>query len=257
MHFVFYFTKITQKNLKILSIGLNNEGVKFVITFHRVTGVTNVRSISAGLRHAMCVTRDGNVYGWGAGNKGQLGTGEKLTKQFSPVKIESISTATDIHCGQYFTLVKTASGEVFGFGDNKYRQLTEDSDSTVVLAPLMVSGVHSSDHISCGWTHFLLHSPDRGNVNVRGRDNYHQHGGAGHGDPVVSGAVSALAGSEHCLCVMRDGRLLTWGWNEHANCGQMPGDHECVTAPTQVPGLTNVTRAFAGSAHCFAITDNV
>ena len=168
-------------------------------------------------------------------------------KQFSPRKLSYFAGATDTYCGQHYTIVKTNTGQVYGCGDNKFHQLSQQETSQL-LEPVILSGVKTSDSVSCGWTHLVTESD--GCVHVRGRNNYDQQGGADTG-PVISGVRSAVAGSEHCLCLMTTGALVTWGWNEHGNCGL--GHTDSVPAPAQV-NLDNVSRIFAGSAHCFALT---
>ena len=35
----------------------------------------------------------------------------------------------------------------------------------------------------------------------------------------MEGVSKVLAGSEHCLSLTEEGRVWSWGWNEHNNCG--------------------------------------
>ena len=194
--------------------------------------------------------REGAVYCWGAGSKGQLGLGpDKVTKLSSPTRLSSLASATDVFCGQYFTIVKLASGEIVGFGDNKHQQVSADPALRTVTEPRQLAGLSAEDEVSCGWTHLAV-TGRGGEVSVRGRDNYHQRGGGG---VVMRGVVRALAGSEHCVCLTSEGAAWAWGWNEHGSCGLEPGaDTECVARPARLP-LDNVTAIFVGSAHCFAV----
>ena len=191
------------------------------------------------------------MFTWGAGSKGQLGLSDgTVNKVFSPVKSRVISNAIDSDCGQYFTVVLMENGEIVGFGDNKYMQLLQDAKISKVLQPQVINSFNGkSGQISCGWTHVVFTCS--GQVSVKGRNNYHQHGDI----TALTGPVTVMSGSEHCLCITNTGHLLAWGWNEHGNCGT--GDtSECISAPTRVQfNKESVTKVFVGSAHCFAFTD--
>ena len=251
-----FISRCNLRNCKKIFIakatGTGNENSKNQISANKVAGVCGVRGVAAGLRHALCVCGDGDVFSWGAGSKGQLGTGTKVNKVWVPVKIDLPKIATGVFCGQYFTIVKLANGEIIGFGDNKHQQLCEDKTMLTVLQPLKLENVTDQDNISCGWTHIVL--TREGGVRVRGRDNYHQHGG-GAGGVTMTGVRKARAGSEHVLCLSEAAEVWSWGWNEHGNCGlgEVTPDTECVSSPSRLP-LDNVTDIFVGSAHCFAIT---
>jgi alpha-tubulin suppressor-like RCC1 family protein len=158
------------------------------------------------------------------------------------------------------------TGELWGFGDNKYGQLSSDGKDDakpVEHSPrlLIGSGVAA---ISAGWTHAcaLLHQP-RGAIRVWGRNNYHQCGSSSQEQTWAPLRLAAevttnlegwkvMAGSEHCLCLTSEGRVLAWGWNEHGSCGTAAGD--TVPSPSLVPlDGGPVTDIFTGSAHSFAL----
>ena len=58
--------------------------------------MTNVVSVSAGLRHVAVATQDGRVYTWGQGHKGQLGhidtEGHLVKLQPTPRPVEPLET---------------------------------------------------------------------------------------------------------------------------------------------------------------------
>jgi len=163
------------------------------------------------------------------------------------------------------------TGEVWGFGDNKYGQLAshgkEDFNLVEWSPRLLIGGGVAA--VSAGWSHAcaLLHHP-RGAVRLWGRNNYHQCGGwSAEGeeqDQAASVRVAAdvkewnarkvLAGSEHCLCLSAAGSVLAWGWNEHGSCAAADGD--TVPCPRQVQLGGTVTDIFTGSAHSFALVSD-
>jgi len=223
--------------------------VKNVANFVKVPGLSQIVRISAGLRHAGCVDNAGRVYTWGAGSRGQLGGGEKIKIRWSPGLVTGMSGfASDISCGQYFTIVKTEKS-LCGFGDNKFHQVM-DADSQILLSPTIIDKF--PDIISTGWTHSLV--LEGGQVKAWGRNNYYQLGGK-EGDVIITNVLKAVAGSEHCICLTEEGMVYAWGWNEHGNCGVGVDRFENVETPERVsfPHDCDVLDIFVGSAHCFAI----
>ena len=60
---------------------------------------------------------------------------------------------TKVACGQYFTLVLTQHGDLYGFGDNKYRQLLRKEKKNIETPLLLIS--RKLCEISVGWTHCI------------------------------------------------------------------------------------------------------
>ena len=61
------------------------------------------------------------------------------------------------------------------------------------------------------------------------------------------------SGYEHVLVVTNNGKLYTWGWNEHSNCGVGNSSHNYFQP--QLVSIENkiVQNCYAGSAHSFAL----
>lgn len=60
-------------------------------------------------------------------------------------------------------------------------------------------------------------------------------------------------GSEHNLAVTKEGKLFSWGWNEHGNCGV--GNKENVLSPQQIFADRKVKLAVACTGHSFAVVE--
>jgi alpha-tubulin suppressor-like RCC1 family protein len=67
-----------------------------------------VTLIAAGCDHSVVVTKQGDVYAWGFGQHGALGTGELLDSPL-PVKLKKFQNGeiVEVQCGMDVTLVKT------------------------------------------------------------------------------------------------------------------------------------------------------
>ncbi len=205
------------------------EKCRGVDCFSSVPGVQDVRGIACGLRHSLFLDASGNVFGCGSSKRGQLAQDEN--KVFVRcVRIAAVpERISAVRAGQHFSIVLTSDGDVFGFGGNKYGQLMSSDDSSDDSSPLHKLPLPSPvKDVSCGWTHVIALLLN-GDVYTWGRNNYHQlgRGGAAAHDKVMSAekvpdlrATAISAGYEHCLAIRQsDGRLVTWGWNEHGNCG--------------------------------------
>ena len=84
----------------------------------------HVVAVSAGERHNLALTADGAVWGWGAGGNGQLGHGD-VQDQLLPKKIEVLAgqRVVAVSAGQYHSMVSTADGALWSWGDGSYGKL--------------------------------------------------------------------------------------------------------------------------------------
>lgn len=104
--------------------------------------------VDAGECHSAAINDKGEVFTWGFGNSGALGSGTR-ENSLIPSKIAggwmdeldengAPSTVTTLACGGYHTLVGTSAGKLYGWGDSAAGQLGSDLVSApemVVLAP--------------------------------------------------------------------------------------------------------------------------
>lgn len=262
-----------------------------------------VVDVSCGMRHSLFLDSEGRVYASGCGKKGQLGLGEGIKSSGGgrPLRVPLPGPAVSVHCGQNFSLVqtkepRTGRSRLFGFGDNKHFQILQKrtaSDSGPEPAPRSIfdpvevvqDALHQQNpkkalgQISVGWAHVVAtmkmelrqqqeqsgegplqdHVDDNDVLLCWGRGDYGQLGGAG-----LEGIKSVSSGYEHVLAVTSDDRLVSWGWNEHGNCGiPTDTDHQPglnVWTPCQVrfdvegTADVKVLDCSAGSGHSFALT---
>jgi protein ATS1 len=187
-----------------------------------------ILSISASISHVVALCTDGQIYAWGASRKGQLGDQFVAGKiLWSPVRIDIDFTGqgslhfapTTAVLGRDYTVLCRAGqkpllrGRIPGGngGDQVFgRTMGEDC--------LLVSG----------WTTLCRLSHLSGHQQL-----------ASVGRSVVPSVLPPLrflaAGSEHCVALTANDRILAWGWNEHGNCGRPVGE--------KVRGSTGVDRS--------------
>ena len=88
----------------------------------QLSGLTDIKEISAGLNHFLALDKDGNVYSMGDNTYGQLGMGAGPANWTTPTEITSLSNVTAIAAGGYHNLV-IQGGAVQSWGLNADGQL--------------------------------------------------------------------------------------------------------------------------------------
>ena len=253
-------------------IGLGEE-LKGVSKFVKNTALSNIKicDVSCGMRHTLFLEDSGSVYSTGCGKKGQLGLGESVKKVFTPKLIYDLSSAVSVNCGQHFSVVIATSQtgcEMFTFGDNKYNQVSDTTGSSLYTPHLNKTSSLAREKliaIHCGWTHVVIlqSNSNKNKIENWGRNTYGQLGSVtdnsdkGHTyveleDP----PIKIASGYEHVLVVTNNGKLYSWGWNEHSNCGV--GNSSQNYFQPQLVSIENKTveNCYAGSAHSFALVQS-
>lgn len=167
---------------------------------------TNVVSISSSMGHTAAVLSNGEVYGWGAARKGQLGKHGVENKHFwSPHKISDISfPAQHVSCGREFTII-TGNKE-----DGNFAILGSDKWNVISAAP---QDLKNYSMVATSWHGIYVQFMDK-SIKAWGRNDRGQlppHD--------ISKPAKLAVGSEHALALLDDGKLAAFGWGEHGNCG--------------------------------------
>jgi alpha-tubulin suppressor-like RCC1 family protein len=151
-----------------------------------------------------------------------------------------------VAAGEFHSLVLTADGVVWAWGENNFGQI---GDGTGSNRPTPVQVLTNVKAIAAG-RYFSLAIKQDGTVWRWGE-------GTGTTPTQVSGltdAVAIAAGQSHQLAVKADGTVWAWGTN---NAGQL-GDGTTTnrTTPVQVIGLRGVRRVAAGEDFSLAVEDD-
>lgn len=76
-----------------------------------------VTKVDVGLQHCLALTSTGKVYGWGKGDRGQLGDSpEIIDRNDKPIRIDVREKAIDVSVGFNHSAILTADGEVYIWG---------------------------------------------------------------------------------------------------------------------------------------------
>eukprot|EP00928_Gymnodinium_smaydae_P054861 TRINITY_DN38559_c0_g1_i1.p1 TRINITY_DN38559_c0_g1~~TRINITY_DN38559_c0_g1_i1.p1 ORF type:complete len:571 (-),score=181.35 TRINITY_DN38559_c0_g1_i1:76-1788(-) len=113
-----------------LGLGVNNRGERVVEAAapQDVEGMGQVTDIQMGTDHVVALTAAGEVFCWGRGDRGQLGSGD-VKNEWRPLKVEALANEQIIQIAvvKNSTFAVSTNGAVFGWGENK--------DNTLGLGP--------------------------------------------------------------------------------------------------------------------------
>jgi len=113
----------------------------------KFNGDAFVTSLSVGLRHASCVTRDGNVYTWGINCDGRLGISQSSTREsvvWRPQRVETFDNMEgdgifQVCAGSDSTVFMMKNGMVYSCG-RKSGRLGQGEISQDVWIPKPIFG---------------------------------------------------------------------------------------------------------------------
>ncbi|CAJ0643203.1 10344_t:CDS:2 [Entrophospora sp. SA101] len=213
------FTILVEENGNVYSFGKGlfgelgcGENNIIINKSKKVESISYIEKVVCGLRHCIALTKDGSCYGWGSNKFGQLGLGndsEEISQQlgkkqpntyYSPKNIVIFNDCynydnnglfiIDVACGQNHTAVLTSKGEIYTFGLNKYGQLGYASPLSIRNCEIPRKPIP------------LCYLPKSSPILPKGFK-----------------VKTIECGSEHSLVLSIDGQCISWGWNEHGNCG--------------------------------------
>jgi alpha-tubulin suppressor-like RCC1 family protein len=159
-----------------------------------------------------------SVITWGNNSFGQLGAG--VLGQYS-LSNQAVSSAglekiEDISSGLNHTLALDKEGNVWSWGNNKYGQLGDGTDSSQRLVPQKINGLNSVKSISAGQNHSVALKND-GTIWIWGHNLSGELGTGDNKDRRTPVQVTGLntvktisAGYRFSIALKEDGSL--WGW---------------------------------------------
>ncbi|KAE9607938.1 hypothetical protein Lal_00039992 [Lupinus albus] len=242
--------------------------------------VLDVHSIGCGYKHAVIVTKQGEIFSWGKESGGRLGHGvevdvshPKLIDTLSGMNIELVS------CGESHSCAVTYSGDLFTWGDGTHNSgLLGHGNEVSHWIPKKVSGNMEGvriSYVSCGPWHTAVVT-SAGQLFTFGDGTF---GALGHGDTSsinIPREVETLKGLRttrvscgvwHTAAVVEminesvessthspSGKLFTWGDGDKSQLGHV--DKEPRLVPECVIALDNenICRVACGDTLTVALT---
>jgi alpha-tubulin suppressor-like RCC1 family protein len=185
-----------------------------------------VREMAAGEFQGLAITSDDRLFAWGENNFGQLGVAtnagtENAVATPEQVPLTHTGRFVSLAAGGEHTLVLTATGEVFSFGNDRYGQLGRAAGATgFASSPALVQFPRLSGKI-----------------------------------------VAIAAGQEHSLALSSAGRLYAFGDNRSGRLGRPANDATdaanqtpaLVTLPAKAGSVIQIA---AGADYSLALTSS-
>jgi alpha-tubulin suppressor-like RCC1 family protein len=234
---------------------------------------SRVVMISCGDTHTMAVTAVGHAWTCGSNVFGQLGVGDTADRLgFTQVDAGQLGGARIVmaSCGCYHSVVVSAEGRVFTFGNGMFGCLGDNDEHDRLVPTLLAAEVFEGSLIvtvAAGGYHTMA-------VGVNGRLwawGWGIHGQLGLGDtnkrlvPTLVGAEEVFGGSKvrtiacgnvHTLAVTEAGELWAWGLGAQGRLGL--NDVQGRLVPTRVDpqhfAHAPISAVAVGDSHSAAVT---
>ncbi|CAN7061397.1 unnamed protein product [Brassica oleracea var. botrytis] len=223
-------------------------------------------SVAAGGRHTLALSDIGQVWGWGYGGEGQLGSGSRVRLVSSPHPIPCIepssygqvssSMSSEVQCGRVLgsyvkkiacggrhSAVITDTGALLTFGWGLYGQCGQGSTDDE-LSPTCVSSLLGIriEGVAAGLWHTVCVSSD-GDVYSFGGNQFGQLGtGCDQAETLPKlleapnlenvNVKTVSCGARHTAVIADEGKVFCWGWNKYGQLGL--GDVIDRNAPSEV-----------------------
>jgi alpha-tubulin suppressor-like RCC1 family protein len=225
-----------------------------------VPGLNDVVMVDASYEHNCALTSTGEVWCWGRGTNGQLGSG--TSNSFTPLLVAEVSDAIALGVGFTHSCAVTGSGAVWCWGGNGFGQLGRGNTTTSATVEA-VPGITDAADIAAGFNHnCVVHMG--GTVSCWGQNDEAQLGqgfvsNIGVSSPtLIAGLidrVQADAGGATTCAVTAAGAADCWGSNtfdQAEGTGVSANPNPFVTAAVSPAGVTggsnNLCRWSAGGA---------
>lgn len=204
-----------------------------------------VKRCSATWEASVIVTEDDEVYTFGSGPNGELGTGVEQSN--IPRKLPGFpppnTSIVDIASGVRHTVTALSNGEVYGWGNGRKGQLGH-GNKDIVPTPLKISGLTiKAKQATCGREFtYVVGDPAGSDHQLLGLEKWGLKSDAPQ-VPWSQTLTRKQLGSNWCGISMLDslGKVISWGRNDR---GQL--------APK---GLPPIKQLALGSEHALALTE--
>lgn len=205
--------------------------------------------VSLGWGHALALTKDGKLFGWGYYADGRLG---RIGKSLEASPLDSVADKVkSSRSSENRDMMIEAAEKLVS------EAMEKEKDMPIIYEPTLieeVNGVEVTD-IACGLDHSLILCSD-GTLLSGGSNVYGQLGRAAqelglHVVDMNTRPTSIASGLGHSLAICKE--LFTWGWNQSCQLGR-EGPENMPLAVDSLAGEMPVSVS-GGRAHSIAVTE--
>ncbi|XP_019454817.1 PREDICTED: uncharacterized protein LOC109355968 isoform X1 [Lupinus angustifolius] len=242
--------------------------------------VLDVYSIACGSKHAVVVTKQGEIFSWGYESGGRLGLGVEANVSH-PKPIDTLSNVNIelVACGDYHTCAITFAGDLYTWGDGTHNSgLLGNGNEVSHWIPKKVSGDMEGVHISfvsCGPWHTAIVTL-AGQLFTFGDGSFGALGHGDHSSTDIPREVEALKGLRttwvscgvwHTASVVQVinesmessmhsliGKLFAWGDGDEGRLGHVDKEPRLVPDCVTTLNNENICRVACGQNLTIALT---
>jgi len=212
------------------------------------------KMISAGSDYTTGIKSNGSLWSWGDDDDGKLGYGGGRD---SLVPVQEYSQSTNwilVSAGNNHTVALKSDGTLWAWGDNRYGELGDGTESTKYTPIQEASKSTDWAHFDAGGGHTVAIKND-GTLWAWGLNNYGQLGDGTTEDKLVptqeisqsTNWSSISIGGLHTVALKIDGTLWSWGRNSDGQLGD--GTTENKHVPVQEDSQSADWRSLSAGAH--------
>lgn len=216
-------------------------------------------TISAGEKHAIAVTKDGQMIVWGSNEFGQLCIGEESGSISVPRPVVGVKRVWQVACGQAHSVILTYENKVYSCGCGQGGRLGHGNEESL-REPMVIKELLSYRlaKVAAGYfTSFFL--------DIEGKllsCGSHSSGALGHSHsqsfPTVVSALPPIhqvsSGKAHTGCVDFDGTVYLFGDPSEGRLGSSAPMSQIVAASL---GNERARAVYCGGAHTHILTESL
>ncbi|ETI22312.1 hypothetical protein G647_06386 [Cladophialophora carrionii CBS 160.54] len=256
-----------------------------------ISGLSKIVQLATGANHVLALQSNGAVFCWGSGQQNQLGRRileRRATNSLVPMAIGTLKKVDYVGAGAYNSFAVKQSGEVYSWGLNNFGQTgipkefddSGNSKGNDVHMPIVVKTLGGKGKVTCiqGGSHHTVAVTDKNELLVWGRIDGNQSGlkvkelpeddivrdSAGLPRILVVPtqvpniqAVTAAAGSDHCIAIDKNGKAWSWGFSTTYQTGQGVDDDIELATMIDNTAVRDKKLLWAGAGSQFSVVAGI
>ena len=219
--------------------------------------------ISAGIDHCFAIDETGNIWGWGENDDGCFGDNGAITTTeiLIPTKLNFSQKFKQVISGCSYSLALDMEGYLWGWGENTYGQLGDETTSyNKGPVPICQGTRFTSVVASKSYYRFYFAIDIEGNLWSSGQNNYGQLGNGTTNNSTLSKVKidrkfkQISAGRYNGAAIDVDGNLWTWGSSNNDQLGYASKENALI--PKQITTGTKYEYVSMGDGQGYVIDVN-